>query len=457
MEYLQELLQRLIALGREEEWFEFKKNWFEERGVGEYISALANSAAQKRQDYGYLIWGVDDQSHEIVGTDFDFQRSVKGEPLQHFLARQLTPANLFSFHEVWLEGQRLVVLEIAKAERVPTAFAGKRYMRIGSSKVDLAKYPDREADLFFILRNQEKSMTTLESEYQDLSFTKLFTYYAGRGISLKEETFRKNLGLLTKNGRYNLLAQLLSDDSHIPIRVSIFAGKDKASPLRSVKEFGNTCILISLDKILAYADVLNFVQVDERDRVVERKEVTLFDFAALREAVINSFVHNHWVEGIAPSITFFSDRVEVMSRGTLVPEQTLEGFFLGESVPVNRRLSDIFLQLHISERLGRGIPTITQVYGKDIFEFREKSIVVNIPLHRLEQEKAPESLDFQPCELRLLNAFRNNPNLTQGEAAQMLGFSRSKIEQLISELKRAGVLRRIGSKKYGYWEVVELP
>ena len=53
----------------------------------------------------------------------------------------------------------------------------------------------------------------------------------------------------------------------------------------------------------------------------------------------------------------------------------MEGFFLGESIPVNEKLSEIFLQLHISEKSGRGVPKITEMYGKDAFSFRENSFV----------------------------------------------------------------------------------
>ena len=44
----------------------------------------------------------------------------------------------------------------------------------------------------------------------------------------------------------------------------------------------------------------------------------------------------------------------------------------------------MFLQLHISERTGRGVPKITEVYGKETYEFRENSIVVSIPFTRVE-------------------------------------------------------------------------
>jgi len=158
-----------------------------------------------------------------------------------------------------------------------------------------------------------------------------------------------------------------------------FSGKTKADNLYSVREFGNQCILYTLDEVLRYGDVLNIIQADESNRVVERKDVSLFENDALREAIINAFVHNKWVSGNEPMISVFSDRIEILSRGELASEQTLSGFFAGVSVPVNRKLSEIFLQLQISEKTGRGVPKITEKYGKKAFCFNENSIVVKIP------------------------------------------------------------------------------
>ena len=100
-----------------------------------------------------------------------------------------------------------------------------------------------------------------------------------------------------------MLAQLMSDNSGIPIRFAIFNGKDKTSTMYSVREFGITCLLMSLDKVLEYGGILNVPQADESDRKVERKEIPLFDEDAFREAMINAFVHNQWTTGNAPMIT----------------------------------------------------------------------------------------------------------------------------------------------------------
>ena len=50
-----------------------------------------------------------------------------------------------------------------------------------------------------------------------------------------------------------------------------------------------------------------------------------------------------------------------------------------------------FLQLHISERTGRGVPKITEIYGKQTYEFRENSILVSIPFTRVQEgEMTPD-------------------------------------------------------------------
>jgi len=85
----------------------------------------------------------------------------------------------------------------------------------------------------------------------------------------------------------------------------------------------------------------------------------------------------------APTFTVFQDRIEILSKGLLAPKQTMDGFYAGESVPVNEKLARIILQLHISEQTGRGVPAIVDAYGKDAFRFSENNIKVTIPFERL--------------------------------------------------------------------------
>ncbi|MFD5092786.1 helix-turn-helix domain-containing protein [Amycolatopsis thailandensis] len=93
------LLHRLIALPRETEWVEFKENFYKAEDIGQYISALANSAALGSQDKGYMVWGVSDTDHTIVGTTMDPHSKVGNEDFLNWLTRLLTPQIHFEFLE----------------------------------------------------------------------------------------------------------------------------------------------------------------------------------------------------------------------------------------------------------------------------------------------------------------------------------------------------------------------
>jgi predicted HTH transcriptional regulator len=188
--------------------------------------------------------------------------------------------------------------------------------------------------------------------------------------------------------------------------------------------------------------------------------------------MINAVLHNKWVDGNEPMISVFSDRIEILSRGTLAPMQTMEGFFIGESVPVNEKLSEIFLQLHISEKSGRGVPKIIDKYSRDIFTFRENSIVVTIPFERIntveaintyhiedKTEEPKEKTDTKSCEKlnarceRILLEMKNNPKITAVELGRILNISKTTVVNCISELKHTGYIERSGTSKTGYWVV----
>lgn len=71
MEYtdFKKLIDALIARSRETEWLEFKHNFHSKEEIGERISALSNSANLCNMPFGYIVFGIDDKNHNIIGTD----------------------------------------------------------------------------------------------------------------------------------------------------------------------------------------------------------------------------------------------------------------------------------------------------------------------------------------------------------------------------------------------------
>lgn len=459
----EEIVRDLCSYETERSWFELKENWFNADELGEYISAIANCSAYEGRTEGYFLWGVDDETHELVGTTFDFHKNIKGEPLEHYLTRNLHPSVNFRFEELEIDGKYLVLLTIPSAKVIPVDYNRERFIRIGSSKVNIRKYPDKEASLFSVLIMGPPTLTNTRSDYQDLTFNQLETYYKVKSVPWNPVAFKRNLGFYTKDGEYNLLSQLLSDDCHMPVRIAKFTGVTKASPLYQVQEFGFKCLLNILDDVLRFGAMLNTPQADERNRLVERKEIPLFNFDAYREAVINAFVHNKWVSGNSPAISVFSDRLEILSYGPLPDGQTIANCFDGVSVPVNEKLTEIFLQLHISEKSGRGVPKIVNCYGKGAFTFDENIIRVTIPFQLVQtnldtdQHSASNAKDrpvLNATGQKVLALIEENPNITRQQLADRLHLSRSMIAKVINVLKVNGYIERIGSARSGYWHIL---
>ena len=148
-----ELVDILRAEETETEWLEFKSNHVSNQDIGEYISALSNGAALKGRPFGYLIFGVDDKTHKVIGTTFDYRKQKQGnEDLENWLKRLTDPKIGFMIYEIQYSAlKRLVMFEIPAAFNQPTRFAGREYIRVGSYRQDLIKHPDTENQLWYAL------------------------------------------------------------------------------------------------------------------------------------------------------------------------------------------------------------------------------------------------------------------------------------------------------------------
>lgn len=462
-----QLLIELINEKSECEWIEYKENWFNREELGEYISALSNSATEHGVEEAYFIWGIEDNTKSIKGTSFQYDIDVKGEPLKHYLARLLSPSISFKFEQFIIDDKRVVCLSIPSAKRVFTEFNKNRYIRIGSSKELLRKYPEREIDLAIILKNGVPTIINTESKKQNLNFSELKAYYIAKGAYLNINSFEENLSLYVPGTKkYNELAFILSDDNDITCRVSIFSGKKKSDNQYSLNDFGRKSVLLTIDQILYFLESFNITKVDETNRIVERNDIPLFNSECLREAILNAFIHNDWVDLNAPMISVFTDRIEILSYGTLPSKQTLTGFLAGKSKPRCIELAEIFLQLRISERAGRGVSRIVDVYGENVFEITDDFVRVTIPFayeryfgtqvveQKTEQKTEQKNLT-QPERIKqiIISEMENNPSITTMQLMNITGLKKTSIQNYIRELTSKGIIERVGAKKGGIWKV----
>ena len=125
--------------------WEFKQNDATPETIGENISALANSAALEGKASAYLVWGISNEDHAVVGTVFDpSQRRIGNEELENWLLRLLEPKIEFRFFSVKMNAQTVVLLEISRSTRQPVRFKGTEFVRVGTYTKKLRTFPEKE-------------------------------------------------------------------------------------------------------------------------------------------------------------------------------------------------------------------------------------------------------------------------------------------------------------------------
>lgn len=423
----------------ESECIEFKAS------MGQLDKGIASLAAMlNKSGHGKVVLGVLDD-REVVGLKDVGKETIKkvGTRIKEAIVPSVVPKVV----PEEFDGKQLIVME-AKGDRKPYAFFGNYLVRVGSENRKLM--PDELGDLF--LSSSALSMSKLQAVNQKPSFNGLKSLYAAKGYTIDNSTFARNMGLLTSDGKYNYIADILSDENSCSIKVVRFKGENK-DEMVARNEFGYKCMLLALKQAYLFVTSINETRVDLK-KGVEREETKLFDEEALDEAWTNACLHNRWSRGIPPAMYIYSDRIEIVSTGGLPFDFSKREFFKGVSHPINESLMKIMGQLDFIEQTGHGVPLIVRRYGKGAFTFLDNSITVTIPF-----AFAPSFVSLRPelsaSQTKLLAVLNENPTLTLKQLSAATGLGRTRVVQLLSDLKQAGRIERVGSSRSGYWKVAK--
>ena len=236
----------------------------------------------------------------------------------------------------------------------------------------------------------------IRSPKKDLRFQQLQIYYQSMGKPLNEQ-FPRNLELLNDDGDYNYVAYLMNDINNISVRVARYAGTNQVDLVQN-EEYGHESLIKATQQVLDKLNLENrtFTKITYKQRLERR----LWNPVALREAVINAFVHNDYTYEVAPKFEIFKDRLVITSCGGLPYGISQEEFFSGTSIPRNKELMRIFRDVELVEHLGSGIPRILQSYSKESFKFMENTLRVIFPidedLQALMEEEAQATPQVPP-------------------------------------------------------------
>lgn len=139
METYQDILAQLLHHS-ENEIVEFKRAQrnFDIDDLGKYFSALSNEANLRERDFAWIVFGVDDKTHEIVGTSFKNGETALNK-LKQDMSQHTTDKLIFrEIVPIQVEGKRVLMFKIPASPRnIVMHWKGIAYGRDGESLVPL--------------------------------------------------------------------------------------------------------------------------------------------------------------------------------------------------------------------------------------------------------------------------------------------------------------------------------
>ena len=370
MENLEKLVLELCKLPNETQWVEFKHDNYDPKMIGQDISALANSAALLDRSCSYMVWGVDDQSHMLIGTKNDLLNLKKGnQEIESWLRNLLSKNANFEFHNVLVENKNIGVLIIYKAENTPVTFEKTDYIRIGSYTKRLSEYPSVQAQLWDKIRNSkfEEQYAAIDLTLED-AIRKLdcSIYFDRKKIPIPSDMkgiahYMLEEGVIKKqdNGLYAItnlgalaFAKNISDFSKIyrkALRVVKYKGKNKLFLLKEetrVKGYAS-----DFDEALKFIEALLPSSEDIVGGI--RTSYSEFPDIAIREILANALIHQDFsISGAGPLVEIFDNRIEVTNPG--LPLVAIERIVDNPPRSRNEKLANLLRNLRICEELGTG-------------------------------------------------------------------------------------------------------
>ena len=376
------LVDRLRALPTETEWLEFKRNYADPQEVGEYLSALANEARLRSQPVGHLVFGIDDATHDVVGTRFDpYAVKAKGnQDLLPWLGALLQPNPGVDVHVIEHPQGRVVVLSVGPARDRPVTFSGRAWCRAGTSKTELARYPEKERALWIrgddwsaeicaraglvdldpdaLAKAREQFLVKHPMQADEMTGWDDQTFLNKARLLRQGEVTHATLLLLGRSEAATLLAPAVAKVSWIL--------KDADNRELDYEHIGPP-LLLAGDRLMKRLRNLTVRALPSG--TLFPQEITQYDPWVLREALHNSIAHQDYHRHARITVVEFPDRVLFTNAGSFLPGSVRT--VIEQDAPQllyrNPFLADAMVELNLIDTQGGGIKRMFETQRRRSF------------------------------------------------------------------------------------------
>jgi len=366
-EYTALLKEQLEKYDDETRFLEFKSNYQDGDRLGKYISALSNGACLSNEEYGYLYFGVNDSTHKIKQTKFDYTHSKVGnQDLELFLRQYTTPKINFKIEEFLFEDcERIVVFVIPAAIGEPTTWKGKPYVRVNSQTTELTPYKDWIRQIYNSQTDWTKEIVdgaTLKDldekaiEIAKDGYKERFPYFAKDVDSWSLDTFLDK-AKLTINGKITRTSLLLlgkEESAHYLNHIAQIVWRLQTEE-ETAGDIYTIPFLLSTNKLLSR--IRNYrIKIYPKNYLIPA-EVWKYDSESILEAIYNCIAHQNYLSNARIVVTETTNELVFTNQGSFF-DGSYEDYFEGTKTPEHYRnpfLTQAMVNIKMIDTQGYGI------------------------------------------------------------------------------------------------------
>jgi len=444
---------------KESETVELKKS------LAELKQGLVSMAAILNKHQAGTLWLGVRNNGTIAGMDVN-EKTLRD--LSQSIAAHIEPKIFPRISEVTIDGKQCIKVEFS-GDETPYFAYGRAFMRVADEDRQLSVKQLKE-----LIATQSRESLRWDNQpgkftLVDLDPAKIKHFVDRAKLSWDTPENALSKLELIKDGKLLNPAMLFFGTKPIQLRCAVFMTTESSTIIDRHDFDGD--ILELIEEAQKY--ILKNIHIGMRLEGLRRVDVPEIAVEALREAIINAFCHRDYYDPDYIQMAIFKDRVEIRNPGTLYGNLTIEDLRKGNvSQRRNPLIANLFRRIEMVEAWGRGMPLILK-YAPDVV-FRETGNLFIVSFNRpsfLEKQgdKTVQSEQttihktihktihngLHPTEEAVIDIIKENPGITRKALAERLDLSEAGVRYNTDKLQAKGILRRVGGKKTGRWEVIE--
>ena len=488
-----------ICLCGETTKVQFKEAPIPQRELAREMIAFANSKG------GVILFGVADKTGDIKGLSYEEIQETSRE-LGNAANEQVKPTIYIETEVVRVDGKHVLVCSIAEGRNKPYKnLQGEIWVKQGADKRRITE----NAEILGLFQDsgsyQPEKDAEAGSSIKDLEMAYLREYFEsvyGKEIEDFDQPLDRmlhSLSVLTDKGEVTRVGMLFFGknpqqyEPSVVVKAVAFAGND----IGDTNYLDSRDITGTLPRMFkeGMAFMKSYLHHEQKGQNFNSVGILEISEVVLEELLQNALVHFDLLHHAAIRLLIFDDRIEIVNPGCLYGGLKIDDIKLGVSRQRNPLMAGFAARTMIYRGLGSGIKRVVRENVCIDFDNEESANQFKVTVWRtiqksgsttkkseiptqkseitiqkdalkdnptiqkkdstIQKKDSTIQKDLDTTQKKVLDFFSENPMATIDEAVAAIDdLSLGGVKFVIGKLQQKGLLKRVGGRKHGEWQVL---